>query len=361
MPELLDAILSGTSNVGTFGLVFGASALGGCCIACVRYVGRVSIARRRVYQLLAASSGDDARVVITGATSGIGEEMARQFLRHQSVSLLLGCRDTRRGERLFGHYGTTADGSQPRARVVHLELLDFDSVQTFTEEAHSFLSSGGAGLRLLVNNAGVMRPPPDSKKSASGLDSTWQTNFLGPFLLTELLAHHRSTKRGLQPVRVVQVSSRLERRSKLDAQLLEKVASGQAGEQQYADAKRALMLWTSVRAQSLAFKSGLWMHASTPGMVDTQLGRYSVNPWLWPFTKPLRMFLLKSPAEGVFSAVACGLQPKAVDQFGRYYDGETQLEDLVLERMGEKQFCNAVVKWAMTTTALGQRADGYDR
>ena len=39
---------------------------------------------------------------------------------------------------------------------------------------------------------------------------------------------------------------------------------------EYADSKRALLLWTSVRSQSLALKGSLYAHAVSPGKVDTR-------------------------------------------------------------------------------------------
>ena len=58
------------------------------------------------------------------------------------------------------------------------------------------------------------------------MDGTWQTNFLGPFLLTELLGRLRQ-KQQHSPVRVVHVSSRLEKRSELHQELLDGVAKNQ--------------------------------------------------------------------------------------------------------------------------------------
>lgn len=341
------------ADLGTVGL-----ALGGCCClaAGARHLRRVAAARRRLRELLGAVAGEDARVVITGATSGIGQELAWQLGRHPSVSLLLGCRDMERGERLFCR---SAAAGRP-ARVAPLELLDPDSVQSFADEAHDFLAGGGPGLRLLVNNAGVMKPPARSG-AARGPDPTWQVNFLGPFLLTELLAGRRAAARFGEPLRVVHVSSRLERRSELDAALLEEVGKGRPGQHAYSDSKRALMLWTSVRAQSLAFKGNAFCHAATPGMVDTQLGRHSLRPWLWPLTKPLRLLLLRPAAEGALAVAAAGLRPEATGCFGRYLDGEKQLEDLVMERMGQKPLAVQVVKWATQASALEARAAGYDR
>ncbi|CAJ1451435.1 unnamed protein product [Effrenium voratum] len=135
----------------------------------------------------------------------------------------------------------------------------------------------------------------------------------------------------------------------------------EVGENAYADSKRALMLWTSVRAQSLAFKGGLFCFAATPGMVDTELSRYSMSPWLWPLTKPLRMVLLRHVSEGALAVAGGALKPQATNCFGRYMDGEVQLEDLVIERMGEKPLAAALVKWATQASALEQRAAGYER
>lgn len=335
--------------------LYAGAALGGCaCLAVgIRHLSRVSQARRQLQALLAPVAGKDARVVITGASSGIGNELSWQLLRHPSVTLLLGCRDKKAAEKMFARH-------KDRARVHQLDLLDPDSVQAFCEEAHDFLKGGDDGLRMLVNNAGVMKPPP----AAQGFDATWQTNFLGPFLLTELLGRLRCLpgESGAQPVRVVQVSSRLERRSELDADKLEAAAKGEASrDTTYADSKRAMMLWISVRGQALAFKAGLYCHAATPGMVDTQLGRHSMPHWLWPFTKPLRLMLLRSPAEGALGVAAAGLRAKATQTFGRYMDGEKELEDLTMERMGEKKFAVEVVRWSTTATALDQRALGYER
>ncbi|CAJ1342540.1 unnamed protein product, partial [Effrenium voratum] len=329
-------------------LYLGAAVCGAACAAFLaRHLQRVFRARRELQALVAQVAGCEARVVVTGASCGVGLELSRQLLRHPSVSLLVGCRDRHKAEALFRRY--------PRAKVHRLDLLDPDSIQAFADEAHAFLAGGETGLRMLVNNAGVMRPP-----KTKGGDATWQTNFLGPFLLTELLNRFRKEQHR-DPVRVVHVSSRLEKRSTLDFELLESVAKGEVGENAYADSKRALMLWTSVRAQSLAFKGGLFCFAATPGMVDTELGRYSMSPWLWPLTKPLRMVLLRHVSEGALAVAGGALKPQATNCFGRYMDGEVQLEDLVIERMGEKPLAAALVKWATQASALEQRAAGYER
>ena len=94
-----DANTPASSWAGFIGCALGAAVLGGIAFTGSRRARRVAAARGRLGDLLCtAAAGGNARIVITGATSGVGEELALEFGRHSSVSLLLGCRDTQRGE-----------------------------------------------------------------------------------------------------------------------------------------------------------------------------------------------------------------------------------------------------------------------
>lgn len=326
--------------------ILGAGVLSATLFAAARQFHRARLARRQLQELLDAVAGRDARIVITGADSGIGKELAAQLAQHPSVSLLLG----NRVEKSFATH---------RTRVMPLELLDLGSVQAFAHEAHEFLASGAAGLRLLINNAGVKNPLGGPTKF--GASQTWQTNFLGPFLLTEIVARKRESaqeNRVLQALRVVQVASGREHESSLDQALLEAAGRGEPGENQYADSKRALLLWTSVRAQSLAFKGNLFVHAVNPGKVDTRLGLYWVPTALWLLSKPYRMLRFRTSAEGALAVAAAGLHRQAIGKFGHYSSGEKMLEDLVVWRMPEKKLSVQLVKWASQATALEARFGG---
>lgn len=332
---------------GGLALVVGASGL--VFYSGLRRVQCLAAARSRLNELI-VHAGGNARVVITGATSGIGLELARQFARHPSVSVLVGCRDIAVGRRLF-----STDDS---VRVLPLELLDFDSVESFSAEAHTFLNGGSAGLRMLFNNAGVMKAPVGSggTDSTAELHPVWKTNFLSPFLLTELLAIHRVRARSIHPLYVVDTSSRLERRSKLDVTLLDGVRQGRCGSETYSDSKRAVMLWTSSSAQRLNFQGNMFMYAATPGMVDTQLGRHSVPRFIWPLTKPLRFLMLRSPAEGALGIAAAGLRDGPTACSGRYYDGERELENLVVTRESDAPLASELHEWASQCTDLQNRS-----
>jgi len=299
-------------------------------------------ARRELQQLLAEVAGRDARIVVTGAGSGIGEELARQFAQHPRVSLLLGCRG-----------GTKRLG---RHKTLPLEMLDLDSVQGFAKEAHTFLASGAPGLRLLVNNAGVRAPPEGTTEL--GVAATWQANFLAPFLLTELLCRLREECPAIaeRPLCVINVASSRESESRLEQETLDSATRGCPGaDEQYADSKRALLLWTAVRAQSLAFKGHIFVHATCPGQVDTRLGQYDIPDWRWRLSKPLRVLRFGTVAEGALRVAKPGLHPQAIRKFGSYVREDSPREDLVVWRMPEKQLSMKLVKWANFATDVEAR------
>ncbi|CAK9104728.1 Retinol dehydrogenase 12 [Durusdinium trenchii] len=166
-------------------------------------------AERRLKELLEEHVGAEGRVVITGADRGIGKELAR-LLRHSRVSLLLGCLSTSAAEA----------GSDAKTAISNLELLDFDSVQRFAEEAHEFLREGKPGLRMLVNNAGY-KERHEGDRTKYGTGRTWQINFLGPFLLTEFLARRRERDEVQYPASVINVASGHESESNLNKVLLD--------------------------------------------------------------------------------------------------------------------------------------------
>eukprot|EP00931_Biecheleriopsis_adriatica_P007956 TRINITY_DN109199_c0_g1_i1.p1 TRINITY_DN109199_c0_g1~~TRINITY_DN109199_c0_g1_i1.p1 ORF type:complete len:421 (-),score=62.84 TRINITY_DN109199_c0_g1_i1:13-1275(-) len=308
-----------------------------------RHLGRRTRARRRIRELLQEHVGAEGRIVITGAGSGIGKELAEQFAQHPSVSLLLGCQNEERSE-------------EGNIRIVPLELLEFDVVQRFAEEAHRFLAEGSEGLRLLINNAGVREP--ESSQTKFGVSRTWQTNFLSPFLLTEIIARKRENDRVHIPLCVVNVASGRENESKLNEVLLDTLTGRGSSSNEYADSKRALLLWTSVRAQSLAFKGNMFAHAVAPGKVDTRFGLYDFPAVLWPLTKPIRILMYRARAEGALSVAAAGLRKGAVSKFGQYLGEEQLLEDLVVWRMPDKQLAVQLVRWASMVTALEARCGG---
>ena len=117
--------------------------------------------------------------VISGANAGIGFEAAR-MLALKGADVVLACRDVEKGN--AAKEKILADGSRGSVRVAELDLSDFDKVAAFTKA----FSSEHNRLDLLINNAGVMVPPPS--RTRQGFELQFGTNHLGHFALAgELL------------------------------------------------------------------------------------------------------------------------------------------------------------------------------
>ncbi|CAE7345662.1 Dhrs13 [Symbiodinium natans] len=315
-----------------------AAALLGCHL-------RGRAARRRLQELLKEFAGHEGRVVITGAGTGIGKELAHLLSQHPSISVLLGCQHE-------------IERQEGRTRVLPLELLDLDSVQRFAVEAHRFLREGKDGLRMLINNAGF-KEKEITVRTKYGVSRTWQVNFLGPFLLTEILARLRETEGPSLPASVINVASGHESESSLDEALLDALAGErETTSHEYADSKRALLLWTSVRSQSLALKGNLFAHAVSPGKVNTRFGCEDIPWWLWVWSAPARMLMFRTVSEGALSIAAAGLRKHATSKFGQYFREEELSEDLVIWRMPEKRVSVQLVRWASQVTSLNARMGG---
>ena len=114
------------------------------------------------------------RVIVTGASSGLGMETARALAEH-GAQVTLAVRDVAKGERV-------AAGIPGETRVAQLDLADLSSVRAFTQ---AWSEANPEGLDLLINNAGVMAIP--RRVSADGFEMQLATNHLGHFALTGLL------------------------------------------------------------------------------------------------------------------------------------------------------------------------------
>ncbi len=133
--------------------------------------------------------------VVTGSSSGLGEESARG-LSARGAHIAMAARDA----------GSNAEAAQRiRAAVPHadlslhqLDLADLSSVARFAEQATGVLDR----VDVLINNAGVMACPEG--RTADGFETQFGTNHLGHFALTLRLI---PLLRRVQNPRVVTLSS----------------------------------------------------------------------------------------------------------------------------------------------------------
>jgi NAD(P)-dependent dehydrogenase (short-subunit alcohol dehydrogenase family) len=118
------------------------------------------------------------RVVVTGATSGIGEAMAVSFAELGATVHLLG-----RSAEKVATYADRLRQAVPTAEVVEevCDVGDLDAVRAWCAD----LLGRVEVLHGIVHNAGAM--PPERAETAQGHELALAAHVLGPHLMTELL------------------------------------------------------------------------------------------------------------------------------------------------------------------------------
>jgi NAD(P)-dependent dehydrogenase (short-subunit alcohol dehydrogenase family) len=121
---------------------------------------------------------DGKTVLITGANSGIGFVTARE-LGKMGARVLMVCRDSERGARARTAVAQVATGAAPE-----LLLADMSSQRAIRALADD-VRQRFPRIDVLINNAGGIFA--ERGLTADGIERTFATNHLGPFLLTNLV------------------------------------------------------------------------------------------------------------------------------------------------------------------------------
>jgi NAD(P)-dependent dehydrogenase (short-subunit alcohol dehydrogenase family) len=120
----------------------------------------------------------DKVIVITGASSGVGLQTARQ-LAGQGGEIVMIVRDQARGEHARAQVAGAATRKPPVLLFADLSVqVDIRRVAQQVKDRYDHID-------ILINNAGTAFSR--RQQSVDGLELTWATNHLAPFLLTELL------------------------------------------------------------------------------------------------------------------------------------------------------------------------------
>ena len=218
-------------------------------------------------------------VVITGPTSGLGEQVARQ-LAVTGANLVLVARNEEKCARVIDEIAPLCTGDKPV--FVQAEMGDLESVRS----ACAAIQQQFAHVDVLVHNAGALLNTRQT--SPQGIEQTVASHVVGPFLMTSLLLPL------LVGGRVVTVSSGGMYTSPLpifdNGETLEMPTHKYGGSKQYAIAKRAQVTLTEMWAEREPQIEFVSMH---PGWADTPGVQESI-PGFRRATAPI----LRSAGEG---------------------------------------------------------------
>jgi NAD(P)-dependent dehydrogenase (short-subunit alcohol dehydrogenase family) len=180
-------------------------------------------------------------MLVTGATDGLGKQLAHELAAAGATVLLHG-RLPARGEAVLREI-SEATGNDRLA----FYLADFASLAQIRRLANEILADHDR-LDVLVNNAGIgfgRRDAPEREVSQDGFELRFAVNYLAPFLLTQLL---QPLLVGSAPVRIVNVASAGQAPIDFDDVMLERAYDGVRA---YRQSKLALVMFTFDLADEL--------------------------------------------------------------------------------------------------------------
>jgi len=259
--------------------------------------------------------------VVTGASSGIGKETARALARIGATVAIV-CRNPDKGQ------ATLADlrASAPEATIDLLmcDLSELAQVRALAAE----LRDRYEAIDVLVNNAGINNTKRE--QTTEGFDQMMATNYLAPFLLTNLVVDRLKAAPSARVVNVASEAHRFAVRPNFDA-LPELNGYGPfAMNGAYGFTKLLLILFTQELSERLE-EDYVAVNAVCPGLVATNLaGDSSIftrigNAMTWsPF--------VRSSDRGARILIKMATDPEAQGVTGRFITSTRPAEILPRNR-----------------------------
>ncbi|KAK4479250.1 hypothetical protein RD792_014761 [Penstemon davidsonii] len=247
---------------------------------------------------------NDLTYIVTGSTSGIGKEIARQ-LAEAGGHVVMAVRNTKAANDLITKWQEEwyGKGLPLNIEVMKLDLLSLDSVVRFADA----WNARSGPLHALINNAGIFSIGEPQKISKDGYEEHLQVNHLAPALLSVLLLP--SLIRG-SPSRIVNVNSIMHYIGFVDPEDMN-VTSGKRKYTSlvgYSSSKLAEVMFSSVLNKRLPAEAGINVVCVSPGIVQTNVARDL--PKIVQAGYRLIPYFIFSPAEGSRSALFAATDPQ---------------------------------------------------
>jgi NAD(P)-dependent dehydrogenase (short-subunit alcohol dehydrogenase family) len=195
--------------------------------------------------------------LVTGASSGLGEQFARALARAGAAVVLA----SRRVERLKA-LRAAIEGEGGDAHVVALDVTDMDSIRAAVAHAETEVGS----IDILVNNSGVSTTQRLQDVTEEDFDFIFDTNVRGAFFVAQEVGRRMIARaRGAAPGsftggRIINIASMA------GLKVLPQIGA-------YCMSKAAVVQMT--RAMALEWgRFGINVNAICPGYIDTELNHH---------------------------------------------------------------------------------------
>lgn len=243
-------------------------------------------------------------VMITGANSGIGKETAR-VLAEKGATIIMLCRSRERGEAALRELKKITHSDNFELYIA--DLADPDSIHRAVTQFKEKYDK----LDVLINNAGTTL----SKKIITplGYEKTFAVNYLGHFLLTQLLL---DTLKQSAPSRIINVASAVHVRANLNFNDINQ-EKHYRGFLAYCNSKFANLLFTYELARRLK-GTGVTVNALHPGFVRSNFGKRGRNILSKALFGFARLFAI-SVEKGAKTSIYLASSPEVEGITGKYF------------------------------------------
>jgi len=242
-------------------------------------------------------------VVITGATSGIGQVAAERLAR-MGARIVLVARDKARGEAALARLRKLAPG------VAHsIHYADLSRLSEMKQVAAG-IAAAEPRIDALINNAGALFN--SRRVTEDGLELTFALNHMAYFVLTHGL---RERLIASAPARVVNTASDAHKGASLNFDDLQS-ANNYSGFKVYGRSKLCNILFTRELARRLA-GTGVTANCLHPGFVATRFGDQSGG--LLSYGVRVAKAFAISPEKGAETMVYLASSPEVATASGEYF------------------------------------------
>jgi len=241
-------------------------------------------------------------VLVTGATSGLGEKLARDLAAAGAGVLLHGRNPEKAKDRIEKIADTTGN---PQLAYYNAEFSSLEDVRRMAED----IRADQERIDVLISNAGIGpgRRGDKRKLSHDGHELRFAVNYLAHFLLThELMPLLRTSDNA----RIVNVASGAQQAIDFDDVMLEK---GYDGRRAYSQSKLAQVMFTFDLAEEL----------DGTGIAVNCLHPATLMPTTMVLETDFFNTTMDSVEKGAEAVLRLAASPETHGESGRYFEGKT--------------------------------------
>lgn len=254
---------------------------------------------------------DGKTVIVTGSSTGIGKETAFDMAR-RGARVIMACRNLEKASEAADQIRKKTGNGNVAIEV--LDLASFESIKQFCSKINETEQT----IDILINNAGITVCP--KWKTKDGYEMQFAVNYLGHFLLTNLLLEKIKKSASSRIVNVASIGYMFGKIVWDDINSDKSYGPISA----YCKSKLAVVLFTRELAKKLK-GTKVTTYSVHPGAVRSEAGRYLTDTYGWKvyifiyLLYPWAMWFLKNTEEGAQTSIYCAVDENISHLSGSYF------------------------------------------